>query len=489
MPGRLQFDFTFSHSLKDISTQRRTKGAMRILLMGDFSGRHQRGLQESADKLATRSIAPVDIDNFNETMARIAPQLRLPIGDTVESGMAIQFAQLDDFHPDELYQKLEMFQTLRALRDRLMDPTTFPQAAAELRHETQKPEHKQKQEQAQEGEHVALATDSIEPALEENDDSMLQRLLGKQATQRTQAPSGTRQSEIQTATRQFIQGIVGPYIVADTDPLQPQYVAAVDEAISEQMRSVLHHADFQALEALWRSVHNLVTGLETGEELKLYLLDISKDELAEDIKAAQGQLEESGLYRLLIEKGVVEKGAGALGGEPWSILIGDYSFTTQADDLSLLAALGAIGSLAGGPFLAAADASMLGCRSLVETPDPSDWKIADLEAEQCWLALRQRSVATWIGLAHPRVLLRLPYGKNSDALQCFEFEERHQALHQEVAHESYLWGNPAFTCAMLIAAAYQTNGWSIMAGPCNRVIYWKQKTSLPIPLKKRVNLK
>ena len=445
MPGRLEFDFTFSEPREDPSARRRAGGAMRILLMGDFSGRGNRGPDISADELANRSILPVDVDNFHETMARIDPALRLPVGDGPE-GTAIRFSLLDDFHPDRLYQNLGTFRELRELRARLVDPATFPQAAAELRHEALKPE--------QAADPAAAAGDS-ETVLEEDEGSMFERLLGKQPAGTAETPSDVRRTGAQAVIRQLIQGIVEPHIVPEADAFQPQYVTAVDEAISEQMRAVLHHPQFQALEALWCSVHGLVSGLETGQDLKLYLLDIPRDELAEDIEATRGRLEESGLYRLLVEKGV-----GTPGGEPWSVLVGDYTFTTEAEDLSLLAALGAIGSRAGGPFLAAADAGMLGCRSLVETPDPRDWEIEDARAEEAWRALRQSSVAPWIGLAHPRILLRLPYGKDSDALDSFEFEE----LGQEREHESYLWGNSAFACTMLIATAYQSNGWTMEPG-------------------------
>jgi type VI secretion system protein ImpC len=439
MSQRLQYDFTFSRSQKDPSAEQCSNGAMRILLMGDFSGRSNCGINEPGDKLAERAIAAVDFDNFNETMARFAPQLRIPIGDTSESGMAIQFGQLEDFHPDKLYQNLGLFQALRELRARLMDPTTLPQAAAELRNDALKPQQL-----------AEPSTGDTEPALQEDESLMFERLLGRQLSDKRQTSSGKAESH--TAIHPFIQSIVKPYIISETDPLQAQYVAAVDEAISEQMCSVLHHADFQALEALWRSVFGLVTGLETGEELKLYLLDITKDELAEDIRATQGQLEQSALYQL-----VVESGAGSLDGESWSLLVGDYSFSTDAQNLSLLAALGAIASQTGGPFLAAADASMLGCRSLLETPDPRDWKVKD---KQAWQTLRQSSLAEWIGLAQPRILLRLPYGKTSDPLEYFDFEE----LLPQHAHEDYLWGNPAFACALLIAMAFQTKGWSMQPG-------------------------
>jgi type VI secretion system protein ImpC len=447
MPQRLQFDFTFSKDQEDVSARQRTNGAMRILIMGDFSGRNNRGLHESGDKLASRSIVPVDFDNFNDTMARLAPQLCLPIGETAEPGMSIQFAQLDDFHPDVLYRNLELFRALRELRTRLMDPASFPQAAAELRHDAQSPQ--------QIADSSGQAAGDTEPALEEDEASMLERLLGGQRSETSDRPSSTNQTQSQHLMQQFIQGIVGPYIVPGADPSQPHYVAAVDEAISEQMRAVLHHTDFQALEALWRSVHNLVTGLELDQDLMLYLLDTTVDELTEDIKATQGQLEESGLYHRL-----VENGTGTLGGESWSMLVGDYTFTTDVESLSLLAALGAIGSQAGAPFLATAGAGMLGCSSVIETPDPREWKNKDPDAEQAWQALRQSSAARWIGLAHPRLLLRLPYGKDSDALDYFEFEE----LGQPAEHESYLWGNPAFACAMLIAKAYQANGWSMELG-------------------------
>lgn len=446
MPKRLQIDFTFGKNQEGLSSRQHTNDTMRILIMGDLSGRGNSGLKEYGDKLAKASIVSIDVDNFNDVMARFSPKLRLPISNTTDSGMAIHFSHLDDFHPDELYQNLGLFQQLKDLRARLMDTETFAQAAAELRHDVQIP---------QQVDESALTTVNTEPALEEDQTSMFERLLGRQQTETSKNPSSSHQTESLDLIQQFIKSIVKPYAVPRADPLQPQYVAAVDEAISEQMRAVLHHADFQALEALWRSIHGLTTELELGQEMKLYLLDITRDELDEDIKASQGQLEESGLYRLL-----VENATGTLGGEPWSMLIGDYTFTTKPENLSLLAALGAIGSQAGGPFLAAADASILGCRSVVETPDPRQWKHEDNEAEQAWESLRKSSVAPWIGLAHPRVLLRMPYGKDSDPVDYFEFEE----LSQSRKHESYLWGNPAFDCAMLIATAYQANGWAMEPG-------------------------
>jgi type VI secretion system protein ImpC len=54
----------------------------------------------------------------------------------------------------------------------------------------------------------------------------------------------------------------------------------------------------------------------------------------------------------------------------------------------------------------------------------------------------------------PRFLLRQPYGKSSDPIESFAFEE----MATVPEHESYLWGNPAFLCGLLLADAFAAEG-------------------------------
>jgi type VI secretion system protein ImpC len=244
--------------------------------------------------------------------------------------------------------------------------------------------------------------------------------------------------------------------VRGADPeRQRLLVAAVDDGLAREMAVVLHAPGFQRLEAAWRGLYWLVSSLETGEELSIHLLDARKQDLAADIETAGAELETSVLYRKL-----VEQGAEGPDGEPWALIVGDYRFGPAEEDLRLLAALGAIASRAGGPFLAAADPAVLGCRDLAETPDPDDWQDPDPEVEARWRALRRTPAATSIGLALPRVLLRLPYGRRTDPIEAFAFEE----LPGGPDHEAYLWGNPAFACALLIGQAFQDNGWELQPG-------------------------
>src|SRR5579862_4384224 len=72
----------------------------RILVLGDFSGRTNRGLTAG---LAGRRPVAVDLDNFEEVMTSVLPSLRLPSG-------RLRFRELDDFHPDHLRRDAEIFQ-------------------------------------------------------------------------------------------------------------------------------------------------------------------------------------------------------------------------------------------------------------------------------------------------------------------------------------------------------------------------------------------
>jgi len=81
-----------------------------------------------------------------------------------------------------------------------------------------------------------------------------------------------------------------------------------------------------------------------------------------------------------------------------------------------------------------------------------------------WMDLRQSTIASWIGLALPRFLLRLPYGAGTSPSEEFEFEEMPQSVHSE-----YLWGNPAFCCAYLLGEAFRSHGWNLRPGMQRRM--------------------
>src|SRR3546814_20077627 len=111
------------------------------------------------------------------------------------------------------------------------------------------------------------------------------------------------------------------------------------------MRRILHHPDFQTLESLWRSVDMLVRRLETGGSLQIVLYDISAEEIAADLAAAD-DLEESGLYKLLVERPRQEAAQGPLGA-----VLGLYTFEETPPPAELLRRTAPLTAAAGAPFV------------------------------------------------------------------------------------------------------------------------------------------
>jgi type VI secretion system protein ImpC len=396
----------------------------RVCILGDFSGRVNRGIFETGSALASRRLLVVDRDNFDDVLAKLGVEIHLPIAGNDSPPVTIRFTELDDFHPDRIFEHLEVFQALKETRKKLEDPRTFESAAQPA---------------------------PPVPEISVTSSSLLDQVLDETEGRPPETGTLTDSSEWNA----FLQRIVKPHLVPDVDPQQAELVAAVDAAIAKLMRTILHHPDFQAIEAAWRGLYFLVSRLETGAELKLYLLDISKAELSADLGATEN-LRSTATYRLLVEQSVETPGA-----EPWAVLVGNYIFDETREHVKLLGRMAKIASHAGAPFISAANAHLLGCDSLAETPDPDNWqRPTDTEESQAWEALRKLPEASYLGLALPGFLLRLPYGAETDPIEQFDFEEMTDVPH----HDHYLWGNPSFACVCLLAQAFTHYGWNLRPG-------------------------
>lgn len=433
-----KIDFELSTLTSFAPSKVRDKTPFRIAILGDFSGRKNRGLGEVNLSIASHRLIEVDVDNIEELPAKLGTEIHVPVGSTDGPRIVIQFNELEDFHPESIFNRLEIFQKLKTTRKRLQETTSFAEAASEVRSwisgepDINKPK--------------ATDVQSSIAESKESDSDTIERLLGKR-------PKGSaKQAKQFVDLETLIHEAVKPYIVPSPDPQQAELVAQVDQAISGQMRALLHNPDFKELEAAWRCLHFLVNQVQTDENLKLYVLDISKAELETDLSSAN-QLKSSGIYRLLVEQSV-----GTQGAEPWAILVGCYMFDKTKEEVDLLRRLGQLAQSAGAPFLASADSHFAGCESIALTPDPYSWQWqADSLAEQSWQELRNSPEAASTGLILPRFLLRLPYGKDTEPIDQFVFEE----LSGSYEHEEYLWGNPAIVCACLLAEAFSASGWSL----------------------------
>jgi type VI secretion system protein ImpC len=394
----------------------RKVGSFRIAMLGDFSARANTGKLETGASLATRKPLKVDCDNLDATLKRFGVKLRLPLG---ADGGVVELAvnSIEDLHPDQLYSSLPIFSEMSGLRQRLKTPSTFAKAAAAV--------------QAWAGAAVARPP-RFRPrggAIPANGKlSDFARLIGAPTVQAKPAPS----------IAELLKRAVGPYVVPAKDPRQDQLVATVDSALAATMRSVLHHPDFQYFEALWRSVDLLVRRLETDEHLQIVLYDITAEEIAADLSKADS-LENSGLYKLLVEQPALDADQG-----PFSVVIGNYTFEQTPPHAELLGRIAKIVAQTQTAFIAGVG------------PNCLDIKPADLHPliRKAWSALAEMPEAAYLSLALPRFMLRMPYGEQTDPIDSFDFEE----FTPQAGLSGMLWGNPAVVAGLLLGATFSQQG-------------------------------
>jgi len=404
-----------------------------IAILGDFSGRANRGISEP-NTVGDRPSWLIDRDNFDEVLLNLHPELRLP----TESGVPLvfRFTELEDFHPDRVLNN-EAFQKLKTLREQLRDPSTFKSMAEQLGILPAPGRSPIKENRAVTAPTpVRLASGNLlDEMIEETESRVALKVL-----------SGS--DEVQ----EFARRLTAKYAVSAPDARQPELIASLDRAIGDTMRAILHHPDFQALEAIWRATLLLVRQLATGSQLKLYLLDISKQELAGDLHAAE-DLRNSGIFRQIVEKTVE-----TLGADPLTIVIDAFRFGSTSEDMELLSKLATIAHRAGAVMLGEADPMLLGSSGLEAAPSPREWKRPAPEGG--WEKLRSQPESASIGLALPRFLLRLPYGEETSRLDSFDFEE----FNDPPNHDEYLWGNPAFLVALMVGQSFEEAGWEMRPG-------------------------
>jgi len=234
-------------------------------------------------------------------------------------------------------------------------------------------------------------------------------------------------------------------------------IAAIDAVMSKQLAAIMHNEAFQKLEGSWRGLHYLVQNSETGAQLKIRVLNLSKRELFKDLDKAV-EFDQSQAF-----KKIYEAEFGSPGGEPYGAIVGDYEFTNHPEDIDLLTKMSQVAAAGFCPFLAAADPALLGLESFEELSKPRDLeKIFLDESFTKWRSFRDSEDSRFVTLTMPRCLSRLPYGKNTKVVDAFDFEEvdlDEQGNSKPVPHENYAWMNTSYVLGARLTDAFAKFGW------------------------------
>jgi type VI secretion system protein ImpC len=228
-----------------------------------------------------------------------------------------------------------------------------------------------------------------------------------------------------------------------------EMIAEIDKKLSLQVDAILHHPEFQKLESSWRSLNFLVDKTDFRENIRLELLNVSKEDLLEDFEDAP-EITKSGLY-----KTVYTAEYGQFGGKPYGNIIADYEFGPGPQDIKLLQYVASVASMAHAPFIAAAGPEFFGLEDFNGLPNVKDLK-STFEGPQYikWNSFRESEDSRYVSLTLPRFLLRLPYGPDTKPVKTFNYEEDVSA-----SHEDYLWGNTAFAFATRITDSFAKYRW------------------------------
>ena len=235
------------------------------------------------------------------------------------------------------------------------------------------------------------------------------------------------------------------------------HIGRIDAQISAQLDAVMHSREFQQIEAAWRGLKFLVDRTDFRKNVKIEVLDVSKEALQQDFEDTP-EVIQSGLYR----HAYIQE-YDTPGGEPIGSIISNYEFDNSPQDVALLRNISKVAASAHVPFIGAAGPRFFGKDTMEEVAAIQDIGNYFDRAEYIkWKAFRDTDDARYVGLTMPRVLGRLPYGPDTRPVRGFNYQEAVKGPD----HNRYLWVNAAFAFAANMVQSFIKNGWCVqIRGP------------------------
>jgi type VI secretion system protein ImpC len=189
---------------------------------------------------------------------------------------------------------------------------------------------------------------------------------------------------------------------------------------SARLREVLHARPFQQVESAWRSLQWLGERIDYDESASIWLVD-------GDMSAIESWSED-----------LLRQVAAGPGSAAAIVVLHDYSAAEQSNLQALARLASGLNTIA---FAGTADsiAGLKGDISKATALDASDFTKPEENAGEPLSGLSN------IAMGYPNVLLRQPYGKRSDPIEAFDFEE----LAAAPAHDAFSWGSSSIVLALM----------------------------------------
>lgn len=266
--------------------------------------------------------------------------------------------------------------------------------------------------------------------------------------------TGIKDKEARRVARRGVQELLSNLFSSPAEKIDKAlidaYIAEIDAKLSAQIDEILHHEDVQKLESAWRGLKFVVDQTDFRENIRIDILNVSKEELLEDFENSP-EIPKCGLY-----KHVYTEEFGTAGGQPIASMVANYEFGPGPQDVALMQKVSAVAAMAHCQFIAAAGPQMFGLDDYEGLG-----KLKDLESVfegpqyTKWNSFRDSADSRYFALTMPRFLLRHPYDPEANPVKAFNY-------HEQVtdSHTKYLWGNAAYAFATRLSDSFATSRWT-----------------------------
>ena len=409
-----------------------------ILLLGDWSGRNHPDFFQN--QLSKGKLFEIDRDNFEDVLKGFEIKLELNLKNDSSNTVTVDINEFDDFHPDNIFRQLPCFSHLRDIRKRLLNSDTFDSAAREVNSWSD----------SETEDKIVSDNPNQSSQISDSSENLLDRILNLENNIEVSPARKNKKTELDV----LIGNLVKPFLVQTNEVEQAKLLEIVDQVTGDLMREILAHPRFREMESSWRGLYFLVKRIETDTQLKLFLYDTGKRQLATDLKSV-ADLSDTVFFQALTGNNEQQTDRN------WAVICGNYDFNLNVDDTSLLMRLAKISKNLNAPFLSYLQLNSLNASEVgdnfTEAPliffDDTETKLLD--------SLRSIPESNYLGFVSPRILTRLPYLNDTEPLEIFVFDE----FDTYFSIDQCNWMNPIFGCAFLFAQNFIFSGWDFMNNP------------------------
>ncbi|OJH40307.1 type VI secretion system contractile sheath large subunit [Cystobacter ferrugineus] len=227
-------------------------------------------------------------------------------------------------------------------------------------------------------------------------------------------------------------------------------IARIDDLIETQVNEILHHEKFQKMESAWRGLEDLIGHTNFQADITIDILDVDKEELAEDFEKNSSSIFSSALFDKIYIKEYDQ-----FGGKPYGVMLGLYEFSATRADITWLERMAKVANAAHCPFIASASYKFFDCDSIEQLESLKNLDgVLNHPRYGKWMELRDKEEAAYIGLTLPRYVVRQPWDPDTNPCDVLNFKEDAQG-----DSKKYLWGSAALLMGRNLVKAFEQSGW------------------------------